>query len=830
MTQHGEYGKPARNRRKKPRRNVLKILMVTLSILIFIFILGATGYFVYLTAALPRVDRLADYKPPIVTQVFSDNGTLVGEFYLERRKVVPVDKMPKKLIQAFVSAEDSSFFHHKGLDYLGIFRAAIKNVLTLSKKEGASTITQQVARSMLLSPEKKFSRKFKEAILAKRMEERLSKDDILYIYLNQIYLGGGSYGVQMAAETYFDKDVDQLNLAEMAMLAGLTKGPELYSPLKRLDRARERQAYVLDRMVKEGYITEAEAQHARRTPVVITSRKKANTLQSAYFLEYIRIQVEKKVGEDLLYKGGLKIYTTMNWEMQTAAHENVASGLKAVDKRQGFRGPVEYLDQGSVEEFCRKVEKEIDTPTLKQGETYQGVVVAMDPAKGDITVRVGDRTGILPRAKTAWAGRLSLVNRYGSDGKDKNRTISLGSVIDVSVVSSDDNRNGAVFSLDQEPLPQAALVALDPRSGAVKAMIGGYDFRRSKFNRATQARRNPGSAFKPIIYAAALDRNMTAATIFNDSPVEYPGSGASTWKPRNYDNTYRGPVTMRTALTNSINVVSVRILEAIGVDYAVEYAKKLGITSPLTPNLTLALGSSSLTPLELTSAYSVFASGGFRLPPYFVSRIEDSDGRVIEQVDPPRIPTFTNITSATSTETGEIVTGPYQYSYGATAVPVVSPETSYIITNLMENVVTSGTGQRAKALGRPVAGKTGTTNNMKDAWFIGYVPQLVTGVWVGYDQERSLGAGGSGGQAAAPIWTGFMQKALAKIPVESFTPPPEIAFVSINPRTGRLAAKGAPGSVRECFLSGTEPRRYDEPAPPEDGEEPPTPSGEQIEQ
>jgi penicillin-binding protein 1A len=814
MTSYTEYEKPGRNRRKKSGGKRFTILLVTLSVLLFIIILGCTGYFIYLTASLPKVDRLADYKPPIVTQVFGDDGTLVGEFYLERRTVVSVDKIPKKLIQAFVAAEDSNFFQHKGLDYLGIFRAAIKNVLTFSKKEGASTITQQVARSMLLTPEKKFSRKFKEAILAKRMEERLSKDEILYIYLNQIYLGGGSYGVQIAAETYFGKDVDNLNLAEMAMLAGLTKGPELYSPIKHLDRARERQAYVLERMLKEGYITEAEAEHARRTPIVITSRKKVNSVQSAYFLEHIRIQLEQKFGEDLLYKGGLKIHTTMNGEMQKAAYENVVSGLKAVDKRQGFRGPVTYLAEDQVEEFCRKVEQGIDTASLKQGETFQGVVVAVEPSKGDVTVRVGDRTGTLPRKNMAWAGRTRLENRYGKDDQDKTKSISLGSVIEVSVITPDNEKRGAVFALDQEPLAQAALIALDPRSGAIKAMIGGYDFRRSQFNRAVQAKRNPGSAFKPIIYAAALDKNMTAATVIDDSPVEYPGNGIKAWKPKNYDGVYRGPVTMRMALTNSINVVSIKILEAIGVDYAIEYAKKLGITSPLTANLTLALGSSSLTPLELTSAYAVFASGGFRTTPYFISRVEDADGRILEQVEPARIPVFSPVTSAVSEE--DTTTKPSEDAIGMTAVPVISPETSYIITNLMENVVTSGTGQRAKALGRPVAGKTGTTNDMKDAWFIGYVPQLVTGVWVGYDQEKSLGAGGSGGQAAAPIWTGFMQRALAKFPSESFNPPKDIAFVSINPRTGRLAKQGAPGSVTECFLSGTEPRGYDEKEEPEE--------------
>ena len=793
------------NRRRG--KNPWKYVAITLVTLGGAGFLAVFGYLAYLYASLPKVDRLADYRPPIVSQVLGDDGSLVGEFYLERRTVVPVEKIPRKLIQAFVSAEDSNFYQHKGLDYLGIARAAVKNLLSMRKKEGASTITQQVAKSMLLTPEKSYARKFKEAILATRMEKMLSKDDILYIYLNQIYLGGGSYGVQVAAETYFGKNVEQLNLAEMAMLAGLPKAPNTYSPIKHLDRARERQAYVLERMVREGYVTQAEADHARATPIVIKSMKKVNSEQSAYFLEHIRIKLEETYGMDRLYKEGLRIHTTMNAEMQKGAYEAVVNGLKNVDKRQGFRGAVRYLGETEVEEFCRKVEDGIDTVSLKQGSTYQGIVTAVDPAKGDVTVRVGDRTGTIPRKNMAWAGKVQLANAWGKQ-EEKGKSLSLGSVVFVSVLTPDANKQGAILALDQEPEAQAAMVALDPLTGAVKAMVGGYDFRRSQFNRAVQAKRNPGSAFKPIIYAAALDKGLTAATTFDDSPVEYESGGDRAWKPKNYDNIYRGTVTMREALTNSINVVSVKILEQIGVGAAIDYAKKLGITSPLAANLTLALGSSSVTPLELTAAYGVFASGGYRATPYVITRVEDADGRVLEEAAPPVIPTFANQSTATLTD-ADIRTGSDTVSARPGAVPVIAPETAFIITNLMESVVTSGTGQRARALGRPVAGKTGTTNDMKDAWFVGYVPQLVAGVWVGYDQEKSLGAGGSGGQAAAPIWTEFMQRALAGISVRDFSPPADITFANINPRTGRLARQGEAGAIQECFIAGTEPTTYD---------------------
>lgn len=751
------------------------LFAVTLGV---VAILGVAGYVFYLMAKLPRVDRLADYKPPIVSQVFGDDGSLVGEFYLERRMVVAVDKMPRKLIQAFVAAEDANFYSHKGIDYLGIIRAAVKNLISMRKKEGASTITQQVTKSMLLTPEKKFSRKIKEAILAKRMEEKLSKDEILYLYLNQIYLGGGAYGVQVAAETYFGKNVDQLNLAEMAMLAGLPKAPNTYSPIKHLDKARERQGYVLDRMVAEGYITTAEADHARKTVLSIHPMKKVNSNQSAYFLEHLRVQLEEKYGEDQLYKGGLKIYTTMNAEMQKAAYESLRSGLKAVDKRQGFRGPIKYLSETEVEPFCTKTEEGIDSAALKTGENYQGVVVAFDAPKGDAIIRVGERKGILSRKNMSWAGKLGMIQNYGKQDK-KSKSLTLGSVIEVSVVTPDVNREGAEFALDQTPEVQAALVSIDPRTGGVKAMIGGYDFRKSQFNRAIQAKRNAGSAFKPIIYAAALEKGLTAATVVEDAEVEYPDGSGGTWKPKNYDNNFRGPVTMREALTYSINIASIKIMEQTGAPYTAEFAQKLGFKSKIEANLSLALGTASISPFELTEAYATFANGGNQLPAYFINKVTDNDGTILQQTAAP-VP-----------------------------VPTLSPEASYVITNLMQSVVASGTGHRASLINRPVAGKTGTTNEGKDAWFVGYIPQLVTGVWVGYDQERSLGSGGTGGQASAPIWGEYMQKATTNLPVEDFKAPENISFVLINPRTGKLAKEGTPGAVMECFIKGTEPSGYD---------------------
>lgn len=784
-------------------KGFLATLLLAAITLAVVTLVGLAGYVAFLVAKLPKVDRLADYKPPVVSQVYGDDGTLVGEFYLERRTVVPVNQMPRKLIQAFVAAEDSSFYSHKGIDYFGIVRAAFKNLISFRKKEGASTITQQVTKTMLLSPEKKISRKIKEAILAKRLEEKLTKDEILYLYLNQIYMGAGAYGVQAAAETYFGKGVDKLNLAEMAVLAGLPKAPNAYSPIKHLERSKERQGYVLDRMVVEGFITQAEADHARKTPLTVLPGRRVVNDQVAYFLEQMRIYLEEKYGEDQLYKGGLKIYTTMNYEMQRSAYQSVRAGLKAVDKRMGFRGASRFLKEQEVTLFCAKVEEGIDSAALKTGETYTGVVTAVYPNKGEAIVRVGDRIGVLNRKGMAWAGKLGLINTYGKPDKPS-RNLSLGAVLEVQVVTPEVNRQGAVFALDQTPEVQGALVAIDPRSGGIKAMMGGYDFRKSQFNRAVQAKRNAGSAFKPIIYAAALEKGLTPATVIVDEEVEYPAGGGKLWKPRNYDGTHRGPLTMREALTHSINIFSVKLLDQVGVDYAVEFAKKLGFTSKIEANLSLALGATSVSPIELTAAYGVFANRGVYLQPFAILRVTDSEGKILEERKPV-VPVAATPPPAVLPAT-EVAPG--MGTVVAVEPSAVTPQAAYIVTNLMESVVQSGTGHRAAAINRPVAGKTGTSNDMKDAWFVGYIPQLVAGVWVGFDnQERSLGGAGTGGQAAAPIWADFMLGAVRGLPVERFEPPEDISYVRINPKTGRLAS-GSEG-IMECFIRGSEPSSYD---------------------
>ena len=755
------------------------------------------GAYLYVSNSLPKVDTLADYRPPIITRVFSDDGTIIAEFSRERRIVVPVERMPRQLIQAFVSAEDSNFFHHQGIDLISILRAAIKNVLAGGIVQGGSTITQQVAKSLLLTPEKKFSRKFKEAILAWRMEKSLSKDDILYLYLNQIYLGHGAYGVQAAAENYFDKNVEELTLAECAMLAGLPQAPSRYSPYQHFSRAKERQKYVLGRLVADDYISPLQAQMAESQELTIHARVNSHIGEAAYFTEQVRRYLEARYGEEQLYSAGLEIHTSMNLAMQQAAQRAVQENLRNHDKRYGYRGPLRILDAESEAAFL----------DAQAGDAARNVPIVGDYREALLTGHQGNRLQVVTAGRQGeidleacrWAGPPLVVPR-GQPARGNveggQSLLPIGSVLQVRVLAVP-AQGPLQLALDEEPLAQGALVALDPLNGQVKVMVGGYDFAQSQFNRVIQARRLPGSAIKPLIYAAALDKGYTPATVILDTPVIYKEkneSGEETeWKPKNYGEEFTGATTFRSALTHSANVITIKILEDIGVGYAANYARNLGITSPIDRDLTLALGSSALTPLELATAYSVFASGGIRHTPTYITRILDRDGKVLESVDPGDFPGGP---------------GPGQELIRQGAERVISPATAYLVTNLMESVVRNGTGWRAKTLGRPVAGKTGTTNDLKDAWFAGFVPQLVAVAWVGYDQERPLGKQETGSKAAAPAWVAFMEEACRHYPVIDFPVPDEIQFCPVDPATGLLALEDSPDATIEAFAPGTAPTRY----------------------
>ncbi len=656
--------------RNKSKKRGWKTAVLVLSVFFLLLAAGLISAYFILVFDLPRLTTLKDYRPYVVSEVYSDDEALIGEFYLERRIVLPLAQMPRPLIRAFVAAEDARFFEHRGIDYRRIVGAAFRNFEAMDVVQGGSTITQQIAKSFFLTPERNFTRKIKEAILAQRIERYLTKNEILYLYLNQIYLGEGAFGVAAAARTYFGKPVQSLTLAECALLAGLPPSPNNLSPLRHPKKAKERQLYVLHRMVERKIITREQAKKAEAEEIRMRPRGPKGYNEAPYAVEQVRQYVEEKYGKEMLYKGGLKIYTTINARLQQAAQKAVLKGLEEFEAR-------------------------------------------------------------------------------GGKGKGRERV-------------------------------QGALVALDPQTGYILAMVGGRDFSASQFNRVTQARRQAGSAFKPIVYAAALDKGFTPATIIMDEPLSYIDvPGKEPWEPQNFDREFWGPITMRRALTFSRNIPTVKIAQTIGVDYLIDYAKNLGVKTKLEHNLSLALGSANVSLMELTSAFGVFAAQGYRAEPVLISRVVDKDGNILEEAEP-------------------------------SAVEVVSPQTSYLITSLLQSVIQQGTGQRAKALGRPAAGKTGTTNDTRDAWFIGYIPQkLVAGAWLGYDIEKSLGNHETGAVAALPVWLEFMKQATSEEPPDNFAPPEGIVFEKIDSVTGEPVGPGLPGNparaVIECFREGTGP-------------------------
>lgn len=737
------------------------------------------GLYMYFTKDLPHISSLKDYRPPTVTTVLSDDGRKIGEFFRERRIVIPLSKMPPRLIEAFVAAEDSRFYKHQGIDFLGIVRAFFKNIEAGALVQGGSTITQQVTKSFLLSPEKSFARKIKEAILAYRIDKAFTKDEILFLYLNQIYLGHGAYGVEAAAENYFGKTAADCNLAECAILAGLPQAPSRYSPFKHPEKARERQIYVLNRMVADGCITNIEATEAINTSLDIKPRRNWYIEQVPYYTEHVRRYVEEKYGADLLYTGGLTIHTAVNVEMQRAGRAALEKGVMDLDKRQGYRGPLQHLPSEQMESFCSAVQEELDQDPLDTGKTTKGLVVSVDDKAETVTVRIGKSVGSLPLSEMLWARRPDPeVEYYAAKVRRPSQVLSVGDVILVRIKGKEEETEKWRLVLEQVPSVQGAIICLETETGQVKAMLGGRDFGTSQFNRAIQSRRQPGSAFKPIIYSAALDKGYTPATIIIDSPIVLSGSDSDAlWKPKNYEGRFHGPTLFRDALALSRNVVTIKILKDIGIDYVITYAGKLQITSPLAHNLSIALGSSGVSLLELVTAYSVFANQGVLVPPSFITRILDRDGNVLEEQRP----------------------GPEK---------VIDKATAFIMTNLLQGVVEHGTGRRIRALNRPAAGKTGTTNDLFDAWFVGYTPRYVTGVWVGFDEEAPLGKGETGARAASPIWLSFMQEILKDKPVRVFPVPDGVVFAKIDAETGLLAIPESKKTVFECFKEGTAPVEY----------------------
>lgn len=753
----------------KKRTGPFKKLFILTGIAILIGI--SIGSYIAVAKGVPSIKDLKHKGAVTGTRIYADDDTLIGELKVEKGIYLPLKAIPKDLINAVVAIEDSRFWKHKGFDYIAIMRAAIKDILHVRIKEGGSTITQQLAKITFLTPEKTVTRKVKEIALAKKIEKSLTKEEILELYLNRIYLGHGAYGVEMAARVYFGKSARNLNLSESALLAGLIKAPSIYSPYNNLVLAKNRQKTVLERMEEEGYIKPSEREKAERQPLQLSTLR-GGVEANNYFIEYIRRYLEEKYGEDMVYKGGLKVYTTLDRKAQMAAARALQVGLREIDKRKGWRGPIENRKIDTERELEKK--KTVFQIPDNYIDITTGIVLKV--SHNEAVIKARGVNGRLSIENARWAsnifdprtGKTTHLKDFSLD-----KILKVGDIVKVRFISVKGNK--VELALEQDPLIEGSIVAIDPYTGFIRALIGGYDYSRSEFNRALYAKRQPGSAFKPVIYAAALDAGFTPASIITDEPVTYPGGPRGEWSPENYDHKFYGPTRLRDALAYSRNVVTVKLLESLGVNRMIEFARGLGIEGNMPNDLSLALGSMTTTPFELCTAYTVFASGGIRMKPLAIKYITDARGSVIESNEPE----------------GD---------------QVISPETAFLITSMMEDVVHYGTGWRVKALGRPVAGKTGTTNDYRDAWFVGYTSDIVACVWVGFDDMKPLGNQETGAKAASPIWLNFVRSIESGEPA-GFPMPEGIVSYYINPTDGLLVSDPSQG-IKEYFRRGTEPKEY----------------------
>ena len=772
--------KPYPSQEKNPLKRFFKFSIgAAIIVLLLLLSTGATLWYIW-SSNLPYIGSLKEYNPPIITEVFSDEGEVIGRFWDEKRIVVPLDRVPKHLIQAFIAAEDARFFKHEGVDLVSIFRAFFKNLAAGKIEQGGSTITQQVTKSLLLkNPKKTYKRKVREATLSLQIEKSFSKERILFLYLNQIYLGHGAYGVEAAAQTYFNKNVAELNIAESAILAGLTQAPSRYSLVLHFDRAKTRQKYVLGQMREEGYITPEQEMEALETEIFLKENKEKPFNKAPYFTEHIRKTLEKQYGRELLYKGGMKVHTTLNLKMQRAGQRAVRRGLLELDKREGFRGPLRHLPPENIYKFRQETAEKYSLNPMGPDDVVEALVVKVDDEKGEVILNMGEAHGVLPLKEMKWARRPNPeVPYYAAGIKKVGEALTEGDVVLVRIKEKGASPYEWLLSLEQEPEVQGAVFCMDSKTGKVRAMIGGLDFSKNQFNRALQSKRQPGSAFKPLIYAAALNWGMNPATVIIDAPyISKLKKDEDVWRPKNYKEKFFGPTLFRTSLIKSRNVITVKILKKIGVQKAIAYAKTMGIDSDLSPDLSLALGSSGLSLMEITRAYAVFDNGGLMVEPYFIKRIEDRRGQVLEENQP-------------------------------SLSESISSETAFVMTDLLKGVVREGTGWRVRALKRPAAGKTGTTNDLRDAWFMGYTPGLVTGAWVGYDDRKPMGKGETGSRAASPIWLSFMSEVLKDQPKHDFPVPEGVVFAKIDSKTGMLASPYSEKTVFQAFKEGTEPKKY----------------------
>lgn len=735
----------------------------------------AGGMYYWASQDLPDFKRITDYNPPLVTTVYSRNDQILGYFYKEKRFLVTIDELPKHVYQVFLAAEDSGFYEHDGVDIMAIFRAMIKNVQAGHVVQGGSTITQQVIKSLLLTPERSYQRKIKEAILAYRIERFLTKDEILTIYLNQIFFGARAYGIEAAARTYFGVHAKELTVSQAALLAGLPKAPSKFNPLRNPSGAANRQHYVLGRMHDLGWISEEEYDASRNEELVFKSMEDPSWKQGAYYLEEVRRRLIDMYGEDQVYNSGMHVRTGVDLKHQIAAEASVRKGLEASARRRGWTGPLEHLaDESSREAFID--DNPVAPEALAPGEWVKVLVESVKPKAAQ--VRFGGLSGVIVAKDLAWA-RTPDPSKAPEDVpsiKDCTLILKPGDVVWAEVKAVPE-KEGDVWplALRRKPDVQGALVSIDPHTGEVVALVGGYSFETSQFNRATQASRQPGSAFKPIVYSVALDNGFTPSSVMLDAPIVYTDNTTDkVWKPENFEGVFYGPTLLRNALCKSRNLVTIRVAQRLGVRRIIERARELGLEAEFPEDLSVSLGSAPVTPLNLAQAYTAFARLGSYVNPRIILDVTSAWGDELYHSDPE----FTE---------------------------ALNPQTAYIIASLMKEVVRDGTGWRARRLRRPVAGKTGTSNDEQDAWFVGYSPYLLSIAWVGFDQLTPMGKWETGSRAAGPLWVNYRMAVEGDYPVEDFQQPPGVVMARIDAASGLLAGPDSEKTYFLPFKDGTQP-------------------------
>jgi penicillin-binding protein 1A len=776
----------------------LGFLFAAGTILFVVGVAAVSGLLWHYSKDLPDYSQLQDYEPPVMTRVHAADGSLVAEYARERRLYIPIQAVPKLVINAFLAAEDKNFYEHGGLDFTGIARAAVNYVQNFGSgrhPQGASTITQQVAKNFLLSNEVSFSRKIKEALLALKIERTYSKDKILELYLNEIYLGLGAYGIASASLTYFDKGVNELTVQEAAYLAALPKAPNNYHPFRARERALERRNWVIDQMAQDGFITAVQAEAAKRTPLGVTQKPTtAHTFAAEYFAEEVRRELFDRYGEKKLYEGGLSVRTTLDTKYQVLARKVLTEGLVKFDEGQGWRGPVVKVDISG--DWGIKL---ADVKALADVAPWRLAVVL---ETSDQSARIGlqprrEPGGYISKERDVGIVPLDGVKWAKTKGRAPAKVSQVLEPGDVVYVSPD--KLAGQYRLQQIPEVSGAMVVEDPWTGRVLAMVGGFSYDQSQFNRATQALRQPGSSFKPIVYAAALDNGYTPSSLVLDAPIEIDqGPGLGVWKPENYENDFYGPSTLRFGIEHSRNVMTVRLAQDVGMPLIAEYAKRFGVYDNLPPYLSFALGAGETTLLRMVTAYGMFDNGGRRIKPTLIDRIQDRYGHTVYRHDQ---------RECIGCDAKKWENQP-EPSLIDRREQVLDPMTAYQITSIMEGVVLRGTAAGAgfqKEVGKPVAGKTGTTNDEKDAWFIGYTPDVVVGVYLGYDKPRTLGRRATGGALAAPIVKDFMKVALADRPAAPFRVPPGIKLIRVDLKTGQRAGPESQKVILEAFKPGTAP-------------------------